>query len=75
MCILFYIFFSIVVYRKMLNIALCALQEGLVVLPSIRRSLHLLTPASHSIPTHSLPLGNNQSALYVHDSVSVSQKG
>ena len=42
--ILFYVFFSIVVYYRILNIVPCATQQDLVVYLPIHESLHLLLP-------------------------------
>ena len=61
----FFIFFSIMVYHKILN---------MVLIHSMHHALHLLTPASRSIPSSTpLHLGNRQSTLC--ESVSVLQVG
>ena len=47
----FFIFFSIMVYHRILNIVPCAIQQDLVGYPTnkaLYNSLHLLTPASQS---------------------------
>ena len=42
----------------------------LLFIHSVYKSLHLLTPTSHSIsPSNPLPVGTHQSVLYVHESV------
>ena len=68
--------FSIVVYHRILNIVLCAVQSNLVVYPffvDMYNSLHLQTSIFHSTPSPSpLPLGNLKSGLYVRESSSVS---
>ena len=48
--ILFFIFFSITVYPRMLNIVLCAIQQDLVAYPSCYTGLHLLITNSQSFP-------------------------
>ena len=62
----FFIFFSIMVYPRILNIAPCAIQEDLVVYPiSIYKSLPLLIPNSWSIPSPpSIPPGTHKSVFY-----------
>ena len=71
--IFLFVFFSIMVYHRILSTVPCAIQQDLVVYPSYT-SLHLLIPNSQSIPPPlPLPLGNHKSALYVCEFVSVSQ--
>ena len=71
--LLFKIFFFIMIYRRMLSIVFCAIQQDLLLTHSTYKSLHLLTPISRSIPPLSpLLLGSQKSVLYVCDSVSVS---
>ena len=68
----FFIFFPSMVYQRILNIFLCAVQYNLVVYPFY---IWLLTPAHLNLPPHFslnlLPFGNPQSVLYVCDSVSL----
>ena len=58
-------FFSIVVYLRILNIVLCAIYSWtLLSIHSICNSFHLLTPNYYSNPSHSLlPLGNHKSVF------------
>ena len=52
-----FVFFSIMVYHRILNIVLCAVQWDLLVYPFyIYKNLHLLTPTSYPIPSSSLLL-------------------
>ena len=44
-------FLSVMAYHRILNIVLCAIQQDLLFIHSVYSSLHLLTPASHSIPS------------------------
>ena len=46
----FLIFFSIMVYHRILNTVLYAISRTLLFIHSIYNSLHLLTPNSYSIP-------------------------
>ena len=46
----FFVSFSIMVYHRILTIAPCALQQTLLLIHSLCNSLHLLIPASHSMP-------------------------
>ena len=63
-------FFSIVVYCRILNIVVSAVQQILVLIQPIHENLHLSTPTSRSIPP--LPLGSlYQAVLYACDPVSV----
>ena len=50
--ILFFIFFSIMVYPRRLDIVPCAIDRTLLFIHSKCNSLHLLTPNSLSIPVH-----------------------
>ena len=75
----FFNILSIMVYHKILNIDLCAVQLELVVYPfhSTDKNLHLLIPyptpsLSHSLSPPLPHLSNHQSVLYVLNSVSVS---
>ena len=52
----FKIFFSIMVYRRILNIVPCAIQKDLVSYHSIYNSLYLLAPNSQSNPPPPPPL-------------------
>ena len=53
----FFIFFSIMVYPRILNIVPCATSRTLLFIHSMCNSLHLLTPNSQSIPPpHPSPL-------------------
>jgi len=63
-----FLYFSIMVYHRILNIVICAIQWTLVFIHPIYNSL-----ASHFIPPPTLlpPLGNHKSLLYVCESVSV----
>ena len=66
-------FFPLMVYPRIFNIVPCALQQDLVVYPSYIKKLTSTNPSLQLHPsTNALPLGNHQSVLYVHDSVSVS---
>ena len=68
-----YIFFSIIVYHRILNKFPVLYSRAMLCINSIYYSLHLLTPTSHSIPTRPPhPLGNYKSVLYDCESVSVS---
>ena len=64
--IFFFVFFSIMVYHRILNIVPCAIQSDTVVYPSyIHNSLHLLVPNAQSFPPlHTLPLGNHKGEYY-----------
>ena len=67
----FLIFFSFMVYHKILNIFPCAIQQDLVVIHSTYNSMYLLISNSQSIPPPShLPLDNHKSVLQVCVSVS-----
>ena len=46
----FFIFLSMMVYHRILNIVPCATQQNLVVHPALYDSLHLLTWNSQSLP-------------------------
>ena len=74
--VFFKIFFSIMVYHRILNIVPCAIQQDLVVYPFY---IYKLTSADSNLPLHSSPnprpLDNHQSVVYVRDSVSISQIG
>ena len=63
-------FFSMIVYCRIVDIVpSCTLLS----MHSIYYSLHLLTPSSQSVPLPNplSPLGNHESTVYVHESVSV----
>ena len=66
--------FSIMVYHRILNMVLCAMQD-LVVIHSIYNSLHLVTPTSQSIPALVPSFLPTQSVLCVCESVSISWIG
>ena len=68
-CIFFFIFFSIMVYPRRLDIVPCAIELNLVFIHSKCNILHLLTPNSQSIPPPWQP--QVWSILYVYESVSV----
>ena len=69
----FFIYFSMTVYHRVLNIVSCALQEDLVVYPSYIQQFASANPKLPVLPSlTSLPLGNPKSVLYVCESVSVS---
>ena len=60
----FFIFFSIMVYLRILNIVPCAIQSDLVVHSFYINSFHVLIPNSQSIArSPHIPLGNRKSAL------------
>ena len=65
-CILFFAFFSIMFYHRILNRAPCACSRILLFTHFIYDSLHLLTLNSNpSLTPFSLLLGNCMSILYV----------
>ena len=70
-CTLFFIFFSIIVYHRILNIVPCAACRILLFLHPMYNSLHLLIPNSQSNPPPALsPLATNpKSVPYVCNSV------
>ena len=71
-CTFFFIFFSVMVHHRILNIVPCAISRTLLFIHSLCNSLHLLIPNSQSTPLPPpLPLGNHKSVLYVCESVSV----
>ena len=47
---LFFTFFSIMVYQRILNIVICAIQHGLVFYHPLDNSLHLVVPNCQSFP-------------------------
>ena len=67
---IFTIAFAIMLYHRILNIVLCAIQQDLVYPFYIQK----LTSAKPNLPLHpslnSLPCGKHQSVLYVCESVS-----
>ena len=68
------IFFSMIVYHRILNVVPCAVyNRTLLFIHSIYSRIYLLTPDSRSIPFPLyLPLGKHRSVLFVCESVSVS---
>lgn len=56
-------FFSIVVYPRIVTIVPCAIQQGLVLFRPIYDSSHLLSPDSHSIPPPTPSVVANPSEL------------
>ena len=68
--ICFFIFFSIMVYYRILNRVPCATHWGLVIY-SIYNSLHLLITNSQSIPLLHPALGNYKSVPYVYEFVCI----
>ena len=70
-CTLFFIFFSIMVYHRILPIVPCASCSTLLFAHPMYNSLHLLIPNSQSLPPPALsPLAtNHKSVLYVCNNV------
>ena len=67
----FFLFFSIMAYHRVLNIAPVLYSRTLSFVHSVHSSLHLLTPTSHTQPSPLLHLGNQNSAFCISESVSV----
>ena len=67
---LFFIFFSVWLFIRLLSIAPCAVQWALVLIRSLHNTLH---PLILIYPSPRPPLGSHESVLYVFKPVSVLQ--
>ena len=68
---LFFLFFSIMVYHRIMNIILCAIQSDLVVHPFYIEEFPSASSKFSLYPMPlSFPLGNYKSVLYICESVS-----
>ena len=70
----FFVFFSVMVYYKILNIVPCAIQQIMLFIHSVYNILHLQTSKSHFIPPFHPPPWQPQggSVLYILFSISES---
>ena len=64
----FFVFFSIMVYHRILSIVPLLCSMALLFIHSVYNSMHLLIPHSQSFPPP--PPGNHEPVLYVCESVS-----